>query len=509
MFTPFESAAAGTIGTVVLITMRKAIPVAVKSGKRKTPTKHRRSFKGIQRRMQSSALDTKKPMVYVRVVDHFHSRPFSRIIHISHELNSDCGIQDQLLLNTYGPTSSIVSGATTHHIRAIKSVKFKYKAGSSIHELLETFRAMVNDAIRICLDENIQGRLKLRDRIYKQYQNKYGVVSCYPYSVAEVAWSIVRKHKRWNRRPCANRLMIKMDVQNYSLNHTILSLPYKRRERILLQLEYGEYQRSFLVDESLKRGSVTITEQDAIIVFSKETSLLQPTSRLGIDLNEKSAVCSDGSRYDLSEVARLHTEYGVRRAGFYEKHPQDQRLKKKFAGSRREKERVRQILHRTAKEFVETAKKKKQVIVFERLKGVRYAHAQGNGEPRNKRRRIAQWPFRLLQAFVTYKANWEGVPIEFVSASYTSQICHNCDYINRKLKLVEREWRCPKCGAILDRDFNAAINIERRGRIPCLGEVRPGAQDKDETVKGNPTTPVILRVEALNHAGTEVKVLGH
>jgi hypothetical protein len=36
--------------------------------------------------------------------------------------------------------------------------------------------------------------------------------------------------------------------------------------------------------------------------------------------------------------------------------------------------------------------------------------------------------------------------------------------------------------------------------IPCLGVVRPGAQGTDEAVKGNPTTPVILRAEALKSA---------
>jgi hypothetical protein len=37
-------------------------------------------------------------------------------------------------------------------------------------------------------------------------------------------------------------------------------------------------------------------------------------------------------------------------------------------------------------------------------------------------------------------------------------------------------------------------------KIPCLGEVRPEAQGTDEAVKGNPTTPVILRAEALKLA---------
>jgi len=166
----------------------------------------------------------------------------------------------------------------------------------------------------------------------------------------------VKKHRRWGRKPFARRLMLKMDAANYTLNYAILSLPFKRGERILIPLEYGEYQRSFLTDPSLKRGSVTLTDSAVLITLTKETRLAQPLGRTGVDLNERSVVCSDGLRYNLSEVARLPTEYGVRRGEFYKKHARDRRLKQKFAGESREKERVKQVLHRAAKEIVESAK---------------------------------------------------------------------------------------------------------------------------------------------------------
>src|SRR5258708_1725862 len=201
----------------------------------------------------------------------------------------------------------------------------------------------------------------------------------------------------------------------------------------------------------------------------------------------------------LSEIARLHTLYGVRRSRFYERHPHDRRLKKKFAGSAREKERVKQALHRVATLIVEKARANNEAIVLERLKGIRYAHQKGNGEGTARRRRIAMWPFRQLQAYVDYKARWAGVPLEYVSPSYTSKTCNVCGYINRKLKVTDGSWLCPQCGAKLERDPNAAINIERRGKIRCLGEAHPGARGKDEAVKGNPEgrrQQAILRAEA-------------
>jgi len=381
-------------------------------------------------------------------------------------------------------------------VKVVKGVKFGYRPTPQTRDLLAAFKDMVNDAIRICLTEDIRGRLKLRNRIYKELRERYGVVSYFPYSVTEVAWSIVKKHKHWHRKPHAKRLMLKLDSGSYSLNYSILSLPSGKRERLLVPLQYGEYQRSFLMDKTLKRGSVTMTDSLIMITFSKEVPTSEPSRKVGYDLNEKSIVGSDETRHDLSEVARIHTLYGVRRCMFYERHAHDRRLKKKFASSSREKERVSQELHRVSTLIVEKARANKEAIVLERLKGIRYAHQKGNGEGKTSRRRIAQWPFRQLQSYIDYKARWAGVPIEYVSPSYTSKTCHICGAINRNLKLTERSWQCP-CGAMLDRDLNAAINIERRGKTRCLVEVRPGARDTDEAVKGNETTMApILRAEA-------------
>ena len=41
----------------------------------------------------------------------------------------------------------------------------------------------------------------------------------------------------------------------------------------------------------------------------------------------------------------------------------------------------------------------------------------------------------------------------------SSQICAVCGYRDGRKPLNEREWQCPNCGAYLDRDWNAALNI--------------------------------------------------
>ena len=41
----------------------------------------------------------------------------------------------------------------------------------------------------------------------------------------------------------------------------------------------------------------------------------------------------------------------------------------------------------------------------------------------------------------------------------TSKTCHRCGHV---AQVNGREFRCPKCGLIYDRDLNACINIARR-----------------------------------------------
>lgn len=45
----------------------------------------------------------------------------------------------------------------------------------------------------------------------------------------------------------------------------------------------------------------------------------------------------------------------------------------------------------------------------------------------------------------------------------SSKTCHHCGYANRDLKLSDRVFICPICGNVIDRDYNAALNILDEG----------------------------------------------
>ena len=63
-----------------------------------------------------------------------------------------------------------------------------------------------------------------------------------------------------------------------------------------------------------------------------------------------------------------------------------------------------------------------------------------------------------------YKCKWYGRQLIIIDRFYpSSKICHNCRHIYKDLKLNEREWICPHCKSLIDRDYNAAQNILDEG----------------------------------------------
>lgn len=65
---------------------------------------------------------------------------------------------------------------------------------------------------------------------------------------------------------------------------------------------------------------------------------------------------------------------------------------------------------------------------------------------------------------IDYKAKWYGRTYIKVGSFYpSSKLCHCCGYKNTTLTLSDREWECPNCHTLLDRDKNAALNILDEG----------------------------------------------
>lgn len=59
-----------------------------------------------------------------------------------------------------------------------------------------------------------------------------------------------------------------------------------------------------------------------------------------------------------------------------------------------------------------------------------------------------------------YKCAWNGIELVKVDRFYpSSKTCSCCGEIKRDLKLSDRTYVCPHCGLVIDRDYNAALNL--------------------------------------------------
>jgi len=81
---------------------------------------------------------------------------------------------------------------------------------------------------------------------------------------------------------------------------------------------------------------------------------------------------------------------------------------------------------------------------------------------------ISDCAWQQLIQYTLYKAESAGRVVVLIDPKNTTKICSRCGCIN-EISLSERTFNCPHCGLVLNRDYNAAINILRLG-LQSLGK---------------------------------------
>lgn len=77
---------------------------------------------------------------------------------------------------------------------------------------------------------------------------------------------------------------------------------------------------------------------------------------------------------------------------------------------------------------------------------------------------ISDTSFSIFRSMLDYKCNWYGKKLVVIDRFYpSSKTCSKCGWKKEDLALSDRVFKCENCGMEIDRDLNAAINIERVG----------------------------------------------
>ena len=110
-------------------------------------------------------------------------------------------------------------------------------------------------------------------------------------------------------------------------------------------------------------------------------------------------------------------------------------------------------LHQATTKIVKTKPSK---VVMETL------NIKGMMKNRHLSKAIAQQGLYEFKRQLDYKCQLYG--IEFVEADKwypSSKTCSECGHIKSRLSLSERTYICEDCAAVIDRDYNASINLSR------------------------------------------------
>jgi len=363
---------------------------------------------------------------------------------------------------------------------AVKAVQQRYTPNSELLGLLEQFRQMVNNCIRIGLAENVTSLKSLSLKAYRQLE-QYDAMSCYKLCAISKAAGILKNHRKASgkgkpvKQPYARRPQL-ATCYGFKISGASLQLPIKPGKKIRIPLNHHTSQ--ILSETGLAARSVTLTANTITVSYSKDIQTLEPNGLMGIDrnLDNVTAVDSNGSitRHNLSEATEIKAMYCEVKSHL---NRNDSRIKQRVYAKYgvRQRNRVRQLLHRTSKKIVAEAKRSRSAIVMERLTGIRKLYRKGNGQGRGYRARMNGWSFAELQRQVEYKARWEGLPVIYVKPYGTSVRCSICG--SRMKPEENRTMKCRSCGFTVDRDVNAARNILAAGtRALRFGAIAPAIE---------------------------------
>lgn len=141
----------------------------------------------------------------------------------------------------------------------------------------------------------------------------------------------------------------------------------------------------------------------------------------------------------------------------------------------KESRTVKDKNHKISREIVNKATSLREkgyepVIVIGKLKGVRKPRRKYKTRCKRNNRKVNSMASYQVTRFITYKANWEGIPIVLQEEAWTSQLCWKCGKIGKRHK---RHFECSNCGLKeFHADLNGAINICNR----FLGSLRNRAE---------------------------------
>ena len=202
--------------------------------------------------------------------------------------------------------------------------------------------------------------------------------------------------------------------------------------------------------------------------------IIEPKNEgIGIDLGIKDlAICSDGSVYEninkSKKIKKLEKKKRrlqrsisrkikkTKRKESYREPSNLRKAKKKFLKVSRRLTNIRHnYLHQITSSIV---KREPSFICIEDL------NVSGMMKNRHLSKAVQQQCFYEFRRQIEYKAAWNNIKVIIADRFYpSSKTCYCCGNVKKDLKLSDRIYKCKYCGNVIDRDYQASLNLKRYG----------------------------------------------
>lgn len=189
-----------------------------------------------------------------------------------------------------------------------------------------------------------------------------------------------------------------------------------------------------------------------------------PREAVGLDLGlEHFATLSTGekisnprhSRQEAAALARAQREYARRQKGSKNREKSRRKVARLHA---KVTDRRRDFLHKTSTTLI----RENQTVVIEDL-STRAMSSAGGRYKAGLNRAIRDAGWSEFRSMLECKAGWYGRELVVIDRWFPStQLCSECGTITGRKPLNVRSWTC-ECGAVHDRDVNAARNVLAAG----------------------------------------------
>ena len=205
-------------------------------------------------------------------------------------------------------------------------------------------------------------------------------------------------------------------------------------------------------------------------IETENSKKINKNEGVGIDLGIKNlATCSDGKVYQniikSDKIKKLEKKKRrlqrsisrkyekSKKGGRYCKTSNIIKIEKKLLKLNHRLSNIRHnYLHQVTSEII---KREPSFICIENL------NVSGMMKNRHLSKAVQEQCFYEFRRQITYKAEWSNISVIIADRYFpSSKMCCCCGNIKKDLKLSDRIYKC-KCGNIIDRDFQAALNLKQ------------------------------------------------